>query len=273
MSPVTDEHLRKLLLRHLTPEEVAQVEEAILTEEGVAERLSEQELDLIDEYVRGTLAKSERADLERYVLNTPEHVESLRIARALAAQRPVGLATSTVVRTPRKHSKFLPVAALLAAGLAAVVVIPHWGVDFGPSSAVHTPSNDGAASRGTAASVERIPDQTIILLTDTNRGGTRPLVHLAYDAVTVRLQTEVPGPPRDVSYSLRVADAAGTPVFEKSHLATRAAGPYTFVEAAVPAAVFGAGPQTIFLSVDGAAGATSPEYRWQINTVRDEAPR
>jgi len=288
MSPVTNEQLRKLLLRHLTPEEVARVEEAILTEEGVAERLSEQEFDLIDDYVRGKLAQVERADLERYLLNTPEQVESLRIARALAAQRPTGVAAPAVVRMPRRHPKLLPVAALLAAGLTAVVVIPHWSVDLGSSSTTHTSSEGDSVSQGGSASgdhsasavvssaptsVERLPDQTIILLTDTNRGGARPVVHLASDAVIVRLQTEVPGPSRDVSYSLRVDDASGTPVFEKSHLAIRAAGPYTFVEAAVPAAVLGAGSRTIFLTVDGAAGATSPEYRWQINTVRDEASR
>jgi len=209
-------------------------------------------------------------------------VESLRIARGLAAQRPAGVAASAMVRVPRKHPKLLPVAALLAAGLAAVVVIPHWGVDLGSSSTVHTSSEGGLVSAGSSASavdssappsVERIPDQTIILLTDTNRGGARPVVHLASDALTVRLQTEVPGPPRDVSYSLRVVDASGTPVFEKSHLSTRTAGPYTFVEAAIPADALGAGSRTIFLTVDGAAGATTPEYRWQIDTVRDGASR
>jgi hypothetical protein len=282
MTPVTNEQLRKLLLRHLTPEEVARMEKAILTEEGVAERLREQEFDLVDDYVRGKLAEAERADLEQYVLNTPEQVESLRIARGLAAQRPAGVAASAMVRVPRKHPKLLPVAALLAAGLAAVVVIPHWGVDLGSSSTVHTSSEGGLVSAGSSASavdssappsVERIPDQTIILLTDTNRGGARPVVHLASDALTVRLQTEVPGPPRDVSYSLRVVDASGTPVFEKSHLSTRTAGPYTFVEAAIPADALGAGSRTIFLTVDGAAGATTPEYRWQIDTVRDGASR
>jgi hypothetical protein len=70
-----------------------------------------------------------------------------------------------------------------------------------------------------------------------------------------------------------VDDGSGTPVFEKSHLSTRVAGPYTFVEAAVPADALGAGSRTIYLTVDGAARATSPEYRWQITTVRDEASR
>lgn len=255
MNPVTNEQLRKLLLRHLAPDEVARMEEAILTQDGVAERLRDEEFDLIDDYVRGTLAEAERADMERYVLTTPEQLESLRVARALAAQRP-----ATVFRPRWSRRRALPVAALLAAGLAAVVVIPNWSVDVGTSS-VSVP--------GTRPSVELSPDQTFTLLTDASRGGSRSILRLASGAVTVRLQTEVPGPQRSASYSIRVEDAVGTPVFEKSHLAIHVAGPYTFVEAAVPAEAFDSGARTILLTVDGAVAATAPEYRWQITTVRD----
>lgn len=257
MNSVTNEQLRKLLLRHLPPDEVAWIEEAILTEDGVAERLREEEFDLVDDYVRGKLADTDRTDMERYVLTTPEHVESLRVARALAAQRP-----ATVVRSKWRARRALPVAALLAASLAAVVVIPHWGVNLG-TSAVPVPVP------GALAPIEPAPGQTVTLLTDTSRGGSRPLIRLASDVVTVRLQTEVPGPPRNVSYSIRVDDAAGTSVFEKSHLTTHVAGPYIFVEAAVPVEAFGAGVRTISLTVEGAAATAVPEYRWQINTVRD----
>jgi len=259
MSPVTNEQLRKLLLRHLPPEEVARMEEAILMEDGVAERLRAEEFDLIDDYVRGKLAETERADMERYVLTTPEHVESLRVARALAAQRP-----EAVVRPRRNRRRALSGAALLAAGLAAVAVIPHWSADIGTSSVP-------VVIPGAPPSVELVPDQTITLLTDTSRGGSRPVVRLASDAMAVRLQTEVPGPPGNASYSIRVDDGAGTRVFEKSHLATHVAGRYTFVEAVVPAVVFGSGARTVFLTVDGAVAATAPEYHWVITTVRDDA--
>ena len=259
MSSVTNEQLRKLLLRDLPPEEVARMEEAILMEEGVAERLRDEEFDLIDDYVRGKLAGTERADMERYVLTTPEHVEALRVARALAAQL-----SEAVVRPRWSRRRALPGAALLAAGLAAVVVIPHWSTDMGTSSVP-------VVIPGAPPSVELAPDQTITLLTDTSRGGSRPVVRLASDAVAVRLQTEVPGPTGGASYSIRVNDAAGTLVFEKSHLATHVAGRYTFVEAVVPAEVFGSGARSVFLSVDGAAEATAPEYRWEITTIRDDA--
>jgi hypothetical protein len=279
MTSVTNEQLRKLLLRHLPPDEVARMEEAILTEDGVAERLRDEEFDLIDDYVRGKLAETERADMERYVLTTPEHVESVRLARALAAQRPAGEAvsrlrslgalTSATVQPPRRRNRLLSVGALLAAGLAAVVVIPHWNVDLGrPSTAPRL--EGGAASSIEPSVVERGPDQTIVLLADTSRGGPRPMVHLSSDAVSVRVQTEVPGPAKDVSYSMRMDDAAGALIFERHHLSTRVAGPYTFVEAVIPAEVLGSGARTISLAVDG---VTSPEYRWQIDVVRDDNSR
>jgi hypothetical protein len=257
MKPVTNEQLRKLLLRQLPTEEVAQVEEAILREEGVAERLREEEFDLIDDYVRGKLAATERADMERYVLTTPEHIESLQVARALAAPR-----TEALVRPKWRGRRALPLGALLAAGLAAVVVIPHWGVHRGTSS---PPAMVSAA----LPSVEPVPDQTLTLLADTRRGGSMPLIRLTSDAVTVRLQTEVPGPPRNAWYSIRMDDAAGRTVFEKSHLTTHVAGPYTFVEASVPVEAFGSGVRNVSLTVDGAAATAAPDYRWQINTVRE----
>jgi hypothetical protein len=276
MNLVTNEQLRKLLLRHLPPEEVARLEEAILTEEGIAERLRDEEFDLIDDYVRGKLAETERADMERYVLTTPEHVESVRLARALAAQRPAGEAasrlrslaalTSTTVQAPRKRNRLLPIGALLAAGLAVVVIIPHWNVDLGRSLTAPA-SEGGAAPLSEPPVVERAPDQTVVLLADTSRGGVRPMVHLSSEAVSVRVQTEVPGPAKDVSYVMRVDDTTGGPIYERPHLSTRVAGRYTFVEAVISAEVLGSGARTISLAVDG---MTSPEYRWQIDIVRDD---
>jgi len=127
MTKALDRQLRQLLLRQLAPEDVARMEEAILMEDGVAERLREEEFDLIDDYVQGRLSTAERADMERYVLTTPERMASLRVARALAAQRPVA-AAEPVRSAPRAHwksNRMLPVATLLAAGIAGVALIPQ----------------------------------------------------------------------------------------------------------------------------------------------------
>jgi len=95
-------------------------------------------------------------------------------------------------------------------------------------------------------------------------------VRLASGMLAVRLQAEVPGPARDVAYALQVDDAAGRRVFEVSGLAVRVAGRYRFVEVSVPAEALGPGARTISLrAAGGAADGTPPEYRWQIDTLRD----
>jgi hypothetical protein len=128
----------------------------------------------------------------------------------------------------------------------------------------------GAASLVEPPVVEPVADQIIVLRADTRRGGPTPLIRLASDAVNIRVQTEVPGPAKEVSYAMRVDDAAGDPIFERTHLLTRVAGPYTFVEAMIPATVLSPGARAISLAVDGAA---SPEYRWRIYIVRDDAAK
>jgi hypothetical protein len=64
-------------------------------------------------------------------------------------------------------------------------------------------------------------------------------------------------------------DAAGRRVFAVSDLAVRVAGRYRFVEATVPAEAFGSGIRTISLRAAEAADVTAPEYRWQIEILRD----
>jgi len=274
MTKALDRQLRQLLLRQLAPEDVARMEEAILMEDGVAERLREEEFDLIDDYVQGRLSTAERADMERYVLTTPERMASLRVARALAAQRPVA-AAEPVRSAPRAHwksNRMLPVATLLAAGIAGVALIPQWGVNIRPVATAPTPL-DGSmptARRGAQPSEAAAPLQSITLLADTARGGPRAVVRLASGMLAVRLQAEVPGPARDVAYALQVDDAAGRRVFEVSGLAVRVAGRYRFVEVSVPAEALGPGARTISLrAAGGAADGTPPEYRWQIDTLRD----
>ena len=281
--PTTDE-LRKLLLRRLAPAEVARLEAAIFEEDGVAERLLEEEFDLVDEYVRGGLTPADRADVERWLSATPEHMESLRVARGLAAVRHSAAPAHAAPVTGRAYWKpgrgvFVTVL-LVAAGLAAVAVIPHWwwgrGANFGRSSATPTAARSPAPAADTLVpspetgvagqmSETAAPAQIVMLLADADRGGSTPAVHIATGAATLRLQVEVPGPPREAAYSIRLDDAGGQPVFEGSHLVPRVAGRYRFVEVTVPVQVLGAGSRTISLRVEGAAQGGAPEYRWELN--------
>ena len=118
MTP-TEFELRQFLLRRLPPPAVERMEEALFGEEGVAERLRGEEFDLLQDYAEGKLAAADRADVERYVLNSTESRHSLRVGRliARAGKARVG------------HGRWRPIASvggLLAAGLAALVLIPQW---------------------------------------------------------------------------------------------------------------------------------------------------
>ena len=275
MSPVTDDQLRKLLLQQLAPDEVGRLEAATLMEEGVAERLREQEFDLIDDYVHGRLSGADRRDVESNVLITPERLVTLEVARALAAQsRPTAAALSP--RKPARHwrpNRFQTLATLAAAGLAAVAFIPHWG--FYVSQPVGSASPAGAFTPALPATPAALPVQasgtvpTITLLADADRGGLRPVVHLGSRNSVVRLQAEVPEPRRASSYSIELLSAAGARLFSAADLAIRGAGAYRFVEAMVPAEALGPGARTVTLRVDGSSENEPPEYRWQIDTVQD----
>jgi hypothetical protein len=278
--PTTDE-LRKLLLRRLAPAEVARLEAAIFEEDGVAERLIEEEFDLVDEYVRGGLTPADRADVERWLSATPEHMESLRVARGLAAVRRSAAPADAAPVTGRAYwnrRRGVFVAVLLAAAsLAAVAVIPHWwwGAHFGQSNATPTSARSSAPAAGPlvpspetgvpAQMSETGPAQIVMLLADADRGRSTPVVHVAAGAAALRLQAEVPRPPRDAAYSIRVDDDGGHTVFEGSHLVPRVAGRYRFVEVTVPVQVLGTGSRTISLRVEGTAQGGAPEYRWEIN--------
>jgi hypothetical protein len=299
MGQPTADQMRALLLRRLAPEEVARLETAIFEEEGVAESLLDEEFDLLDDYVRGRLTPADRADVERYLSVTPERIESLRVARALAVQRsvsPADVASSADVaplaqavphkaresRKPGRRRVFVAILLASAAGLAVVALIPlkWWSTNTGrfatappaartvsPATGPLAPSSETGALPTTAA-----PGQIVMLLADADRGGgSAPTVHIAAGTATLRLQTEVPDPPRASTYSIRVDDASGGLVFEGAHLAARAAGRYRFVEVAVPVQVLGTGSRTISLRVDGSASAVAPEFQWKINFERADA--
>jgi hypothetical protein len=273
MSSVTDDQLRKLLLKQVAPDEIERLEEATLREDGVAERLREQEFDLIDDYVQGRLTQADCGDVERNLLITPERLLTLQVARALAAQHRITGADFGSHKTARywRPNRFRTFAAL-AAGLTAVAFIPHWGSYF---------DQPGAASPVSALTPVRpstpaiLPMQasstiaTITLLADADRGGSRPAIHLGSGGSAVRLQAEVPEPRKGSSYSIELISADGTRLFSAGDLKIRGAGAYRFVEVTVPAEALGPGARIVTLRVGGSSEKEPPEYRWQFETVQE----
>jgi hypothetical protein len=78
------EQLRRYLLGQIVEADVSQVEERLMSESDVYEELLILEDELVDQYVRGQMPAAERASFERYFLQSSEHQQRLRFARAFS---------------------------------------------------------------------------------------------------------------------------------------------------------------------------------------------
>jgi hypothetical protein len=285
---MTDPQLRAFLLRRLPAAEYARLEDAIVMEHGFAERLRDEEFDLLDDFAAGVLNAEDRGAVERHLLGTAESLHSLRVARALRRQRAVDTAEAAPADSPTAVSRVggqaggwsrlrtrraAGVATLLAAGIAALAVIPigHQRLNARhPRSGITSlPGDTSAIAPAAAPPLGEAPPGSlpvITLVADVDRGAPRPppTIKIAAGMSSVRLQAEVPDAEPGKLYALLVDDAGGRRLFEGSELAIRAAGRYRFVEAVVPAAALAPGARTISLRVSGAHQGEPAKFSWRI---------
>jgi hypothetical protein len=196
---MSDLQLRHFLLRQLASDQAARVEDAILLEEGFAERLREAEFDLLDDYAHSRLDTAEAAAVERHLLGSEENRRSVQIARALRERRATPEPGATLARRapeasgvplaqamlPATSSRRRPRASGVGCKLAGCLRHCHCG-----HSAMATGRRgrqlryrfvqSGVAYRadvGTRA--PRAPLRTVSLLADVNRGAARPSIAVA----------------------------------------------------------------------------------------------
>ena len=272
MSSVTNEQLRRLLLKQSAPEELERLEAAILMENDVAERLREQEFDLVDDYVNERLNAADRAEMERNFLTTPERLVSLRVARALAARQPRSAADSSARKPLRVWRVNRLQAFASAAGLAAVVFMVHWGLNI-KSRGTAPPAGAQMQAKPTEPLVAPLQESTVLqsvtLLADANRGESKPIVHLGPGDSAVRLQLEVPEPKQGALYAVELGSESRAHLFFASDLPVQSAGAYRFVEVTVPKEALGPGGRTITLRTGGSSEESPLVYRWQIESVQN----
>ncbi len=248
--PMNSAQLRLFLLRRLPADETERMEDSILTEAGLAERLREAEFDLLDDYAASRLSANDAADVKRYVLRSQESLNSLRVAKALVAYR----AAADHIRrdhTPRRlvTARFATWgASLVAACLIAIAIIPTWHAT--PTAARPLPAPTS------------LP--VIALIADANRGTAPQPLRLPSGGKAFVLQTEVPEQQSDTLYTITLNDAAGRSLFSASALRARTAGPYRFVEAVVPLTAVGQGNRSVVLTASG-AGGSRVEFTWRLS--------
>ena len=82
--PVSDGVMMRYLLGDVSDEERVQLEERYFVDDGVFEQLSALEDELIDDYIRGELAESQRKQFELHFLTSVERRQKLAFAESFA---------------------------------------------------------------------------------------------------------------------------------------------------------------------------------------------
>jgi hypothetical protein len=116
---------------------------------------------------------------------------------------------------------------------------------------------DSTATTGTSI-------QTIALLASAQRGANDLEVKIAHGAGRIRLQVEIAQPRAGERYGLRVADGARI-VFATDELPLKQTGPYSYVEATLPANVLGTGAREISVQPQGSDAAAA--FVWTLHAT------
>jgi len=230
MTEPTDETLRRWLLQRLPPHEAEPLEQRLLAEAELGDRLRGAENDLLDDLVRGQLDDADRVAATRHFGATARDRLRLRIAAALA--RVVG--RPRVAPRSAWSSRRRRITAIGALAAAAALVVAVIGI---------RPPPDATA--------------TITLMASQQRGAAVTEIAIPRGAAAVKLQVEVDA--ADVRYAVSIEGAAP---FAARDVAVREAGAYRFVEVTVPAAALAAGEHRVRL----VAERGDREATWEIRT-------
>lgn len=245
----SDAQLRALLLHRIGGDQAAALEQCLITEDGLAERLRHVEYDLLDAYARGCLRTADRAAVRQYLLRTARDRDRLRLARLLAGLRPPGRAPAPLPRWLQAWPGRLALAAGLAAAAVAVTLtlrLPHPG----------SPSAAAPAAQTQAAGY------TLSLLADVSRGLEADPIRIPPGTANLRLQAELEQGSDAAIYELRVLDSQGKVLQQVQGLKLLHAGSHAYVEASVAASTLRPGLRRF--EVRPQAGA-APLQSWTVD--------
>jgi len=228
MNEPSDAMLRQWLLQQLPPDQAALLEEQLMRDDALLDRLRDAATDLLDAAASAAL---EAAALKAFRTHRlPAQRQRFRAAQAWARLN----AAPPRAAARRRFAIGLAIAAAL---LIAVVSWNHW---------LPAPPPDDVGV------------QHYTLLAAADRGAPTSRLQLPGSAVRIHLQLEVPAaaPP----YTLFV-ETQGRREILAGHLSPRTAGPYTFVETDVDVTPIAPGIHRLVLAGQGAVG---PEHSWEM---------
>ena len=196
------EYLRRYLLGSLPPEEIAALEERLLTDTVFYDELLMVEDELIDQYLSGEQSGAERESFEAHFSLAPERQQKVRFARALKkylsridelepedvviAEASLSGPASPVDPSKSKRSflPFLPTNHILAYSLAATFVVVIGLVTW---MAVNRLKNPGLGETGQVLAVVLTPG-----LSRSLDSGQIKKISIPPETQTLELQLELP---------------------------------------------------------------------------------
>ncbi|MGH9352675.1 MAG: hypothetical protein ACRD2G_11030 [Terriglobia bacterium] len=153
---------RELLLRYLLgelkPDEMARLDERLLTDGEMLNSMEETLNDLLDAYAAGELRPEQRERVEKALLRSSSQWERLRFARALRAAKPsdgAKAAAAAAAAKPRLWSTKLRVAVAFACAVLIAIGAAYWIRSVRHESTVNT--QNFSSSKRPAGTAGQIP--------------------------------------------------------------------------------------------------------------------
>jgi hypothetical protein len=248
MNFFSDDELRDWLLHRLDPARTDALEEQLIGDDTIADRIRDARCDLFDDYARDLLDTETRRLFVAHCLASSADRDRLAFANALAKLPAQKLPTHTPRASPlRTRTRAWALGSALAAAVSAGLVLAWLRIDTGD---VARPTHAGA----------QLP--TIALMAASLRGSAATDLNLPTGGA-LRLQAEIDAPGAQSRYTLRILDDA-TELFRAEHLMVHRAGPFAFVEIEVPTALLGPGRRSIIADEEGTSRTSAA--RWTITT-------
>ena len=262
MSPDSDEHLIRYILRDLPESEAERLDERSVTDEAFAQRLRELENDLVDRYAREGATDESLNRFEQRVRDSTYFSNKVQFARALqqvAAPVGTGIATAPVLPIARRRwlEGFAAAAVLLLVatgylGLRTVSLREDVARLEAERSAVARQNEQLQRKLEGARETTRQLRPATFLLRPTRRGADEQTLTVPPRTTQVLLQVVIESSEYKTFWASLQDSASGRTVWRSGDLSGTADGGNRIVQVTIPVSLLASGRYS--LDVSGQAG-------------------
>jgi hypothetical protein len=280
MNEIPGATLRELLLRKLPAAEAEQLENRLLEDGEMADRLELEETDLLDDYARGLLSQQDRALVEKYLLATPTSGQRLAFATALSQLTNTGPTLAT--EKPRQFFSFFR-SPVFAFGLAACLLalfgtaVHFWRVRRSNAVTSTTPvATDKPSPPPSVAQPSAVPSPTaapftIALLVANARGPQIPSFALPSTVRLLRVQCEVPKTDPTARFRMVLENAYRGIIGSEDQLSTRESAGIHYVEITFPANKMSSGQYSVYVFSQADPSSPLQSYTFALQAEKPKS--